>query len=77
MKKQIINENLNDLYIELDYLKNDYDLALSTIEQQSLDIKRFLLLLIEKDIPIPEDLINRYINKTPASNKQDDEDLPF
>lgn len=77
MKKQIINENLNDLYIELDYLKNDYDLALSTIEQQSSDIKRFLLLLIEKDIPIPEDLINRYINKTPASNKQDDEDLPF
>ena len=76
MKKQIINENLNDLYIELDYLKNDYDLALSTIEQQSSDIKRFLLLLIEKDIPIPEDLINRYINKAPVSNKQDEE-LPF
>ena len=61
----------------MNFLKIDYDLALSTIEQHSLEIKRFLLLLIEKDIPIPEDLINRYINKFSASNKQEDEKLPF
>ncbi len=77
MKKQMINENLDDLYIELDYLKNDYNLALSTIQDQKEDIKRFLLLLIERDIPIPEDLINRYINKAPTFKKQDDDELPF
>ena len=49
MKKQIINENISDLYIELDYLGNDYNLALSTIQRQREDIKRFLLILIERD----------------------------
>ena len=61
----------------MNFLKIDYDLALYRIEQHSSDIKRFLLLLIEKDIPIPEDLINRYINKFSESNKQEDEELPF
>ncbi len=64
------------IYIEFDHLKSDYDLALSIIEQQRKDIKRFLLLLIEKDIPIPEDLINRYINKVHLINTYDEE-LPF
>ena len=27
--------------------------------------KSFILLLIENDIPIPENLINKYINKAP------------
>ena len=49
MKKQIINENISDLYIELGYLRNDYNLALSTIQGQREDIKRFLLILIERD----------------------------
>ncbi len=64
------------IYIEFDHLKSDYDLALSIIEQQRKDIKRFLLLLIEKDIPIPEDLINRYINKS-LIPKPSKEELPF
>ena len=72
MSKQIPD----DLYIELDELKNSYNLSLSTIKQQRLDIKRFILLLIDSDIPIPEDLVNRYINKAPALNTQDEE-LPF
>ena len=60
----------------MNFLKIDYDLALSTIEQHSSEIKRFLLLLIEKDIPIPEDLVDRYINMVPVTKKQD-EKLPF
>ena len=71
-QKQIDDE----LYAQMDFLRNDYDKALVTIKQQKRDIKRFLLLLIEKDIPIPEDLINRYINKTCLSNPYD-ETLPF
>ena len=39
-------------------------------------IKRFLSILIEKDIPIPEDMIDRYISKVP-SLKEDEEELPF
>ena len=71
-QKQIDDE----LYAQMDFLRNDYDKALVTIKQQKRDIKRFLLLLIEKDIPIPEDLINRYINKTCLSSPYDKE-LPF
>lgn len=36
---------------------------------------RLLLLLIENDIPIPEDLINKYINKARMSKL--DIELPF
>ena len=43
-------------------------------KQKQIDIKRFLLLLIKKYIPIPEDLIDRYINK--ATNHYDKK-LPF
>ena len=76
MKKQRQLEIDDDLYIQIDLLKNNYDYALNTIKQQKADIKRFLLILIEKDIPIPEDLINRYICKTSSLNDYDDE-LPF
>ncbi len=76
MKKQRQLEIDDDLYIQINLLKNNYDYALNTIKQQKADIKRFLLILIEKDIPIPEDLINRYICKTSLLNDCDDE-LPF
>ena len=76
MRKQGQLEMDDDLYIQVDLLKKDYDYALNTIKQQKADIKRFLLILIEKDIPIPEDLINRYICKT-SSLKDYDDELPF
>ena len=76
MRKQRQLEIDDDLYIQIDLLKNNYDCALNTIKQQKADIKRFLLILIEKDIPIPEDLINRYICKTPLLKDYDDK-LPF
>ncbi len=73
MKEQ---RQIDELYSRIDYLRNNYDLAQITIKKQRKDIKRFLLLLIEKDIPIPEDLINRYINKVHLINTYDEE-LPF
>ena len=57
--------NKNELYEEINYLKSELDLAESTLKEQRADIKSFILLLIENDIPIPENLINKYINKAP------------
>lgn len=57
-------------------LRNDYDYALETIVQQNTDIRRLLALLIKENIPIPEELIDRYIRKMPKSESPD-EDLPF
>lgn len=54
-----------DLYKELDYLKGELSLSESIVKEQRTDIKSFILLLIENDIPIPENLINKYINKAP------------
>lgn len=57
--------NKNELYEEINYLKSELDLAESTLKEQRADIKSFILLLIENDIPIPENLINKYINEAP------------
>ena len=51
--------NKNELYEEINYLKSELDLAESTLKKQRTDIKSFILLLIENDIPIPEGLINQ------------------
>lgn len=66
--------NKNELYEEINYLKSELDLAESTLKKQRTDIKSFILLLIENDIPIPENLISKYINK--KSNDKHIE-LPF
>lgn len=63
MSKQKIHE----LYEKIDYLKGELDIALFEAKHQRNDIKVLLLLLIENDIPIPEDLINKYINKARIS----------
>lgn len=71
MSKQKIHE----LYEKIDYLESELDIALFKAKYQKSDIKRFLLLLIENDIPIPEDLINKYINK--AHKIKQNVKLPF
>ena len=52
-----------DLYKELDYLKGELSLSESIVKEQRTDIKVLILSLIENDIPIPENLISKYINK--------------
>ena len=65
-----------NFFAQLDFLRNDYDQALKTIDQQKADIRHLLALLIKEDIPVPEDLIDRYIRKT-SDSKSIDEELPF
>lgn len=59
MNKQKIRE----LYEKIDYLESELDIALFEAKHQRNDIKVLILILIENDIPIPDDLINKYINK--------------
>lgn len=59
MNKQKIHE----LYEKIDYLESELDIALFEAKHQRNDIKVLILILIENDIPIPDDLINKYINK--------------
>ena len=66
----------DEFFEQLDFLRNDYDQALKTIDQQKADIRHLLALLIKEDIPVPEDLIDRYIRKT-SDSKSIDEELPF
>ncbi len=66
----------DEFFAQIDFLRNDYNQALETIDQQKADIRQLLALLIKEDIPIPEDLIERYISKT-SDLKSIDEELPF
>lgn len=70
-----------DVYEELCCLEEDLRRAQVIMNKQRTDIKRLIVLLIENDIPIPEDLINSYIQKTkePKSMSQSvvDDELPF
>lgn len=66
----------DEFFAQLDFLRNDYDQALKTIDQQKADIRHLLALLIKEDIPVPEDLIDWYIRKT-SDSKSIDEELPF
>lgn len=66
----------DEFFVQLDFLRKDYDQALETIDQQKADIRQLLALLITEDIPVPEDLIDRYIRKA-SDSKSIDEELPF
>ena len=68
-------KNNDDIYVTLYELKNELDLSKSLLKEQRNDIKVLLLLLIENDIPIPENLINKYINK--AHKIKQNVKLPF
>ena len=68
-------QKFHELYEKIDYLESELDIALFEVKHQRNDIKRFLLLLIENDIPIPDDLINKYINK--AHKIKQNVKLPF
>lgn len=75
-RKSTSYEMDDEFFAQLDFLRNDYDHALETIDQQNADIRQLLALLIKEDIPVPEDLIDRYIRKT-SEAESIDEELPF
>ena len=75
-RKSIPSEVDTEFLAQLDFLRSNYDNAMETIDQQNTDIRQLLALLIKENIPIPEELIDRYIRKMPKSESAD-EDLPF
>lgn len=67
----------DEFFAQLDFLRNDYDDALETIEQQKQDIQKLLALLIERGIPIPGNIIDRYIKRDPDAESDEPDELPF
>lgn len=65
------------LTVQLDFLRADYDNALETLEQQKKDIQKLLAMLIERDIPIPGGIIDRYIKRISDIDSDVPEELPF
>ena len=61
---------------------------MQTIQQQKRDIQKLIVILIENDIPIPGDIIDKYIKRSSSVNsvnnpetpnvwELNDEELPF
>ena len=78
-RKTVPYEADDEFFAQIEFLRNDYNQALETIEQQKPDIRILLSLLIKEDIPVPEELIDRYICKISASEETNHglEELPF
>lgn len=74
MSKHKNQERDDEFLAQMDFLRSDYDNAMQTVEQQNRDIRKLISLLIEKDIPIPSDIIDRYVRH---SLPNDTEELPF
>ena len=77
-KRKTSGYEIDDEFVaQLDFLRQDYDNALQTIEQQKQDIQKLLALLIERDVPIPGNIIDRYIRRTSEMDPDEAEELPF
>lgn len=67
----------DEFLAQLDFLRADYDNALQTIDQQEKDIRRLIALLIERDIPLPGDIMDKYIKRISEPDNGRLEALPF
>lgn len=77
-KRKMSGYEMDEEFIaQLDFLRYDYDNALQTIEQQKQDIQKLLVLLIERDIPVPGNIIDRYIKRASETDNDKAEELPF
>lgn len=77
-KRKVPGYEIDDEFIvQLDFFRNDYDNALQTIEQQKQDIHKLLALLIERDVPVPGNIIDRYIRRASEMDIDEAEELPF
>ena len=77
-KQKTTGYEMDDEFIaQLDFLRSDHDNALQTIEQQRQDIQKLIALLIERDIPIPGSIIDRYIRRASEIEPDEAEELPF
>lgn len=77
-KRKMSGYEMDDEFIaQLDFLRYDHDNALQAIERQKQDIKKLLALLIERDIPIPGNIIDRYIKRASETDTDEAEELPI
>lgn len=70
----------DEFFNQMELLQSDYDHALQTVEQQKKDIQKLLALLVERDVPIPDDIIDRYIRRSSKDGSEEAEEweeLPF
>ena len=67
----------DEFLAQLDFLRYDHDKSLETIEQQKRDIQKLLALLIERDIPIPGNIADRYIRRAAETDSDGEAELPF
>ena len=70
----------DEFFNQMEFLQSEYDRALQDLEQQKKDIQKLLALLIERDIPIPGDIIDRYIRRCSEDDSEateEWEELPF
>lgn len=72
-KKQHKEEYDDEFFVQLDFLRSDYDKSQTVIEEQKKDILRLIALVIEHNVPIPKDLLERYVRQS----TDDKEELPF
>ena len=73
--EKIVNEDFREPSERI--LHHDEGVDLQTIEQQKQDIQKLLALLIERDIPIPGNIIDRYIKRASETDNDESEELPF
>lgn len=77
-KRKTRGYEMDDEFIaQIDFLRYNHDNALQTIAQQKQDIQKLLSLLIERDIPIPSNIIDRYIKRATETDNDEAEELPF
>ena len=67
----------DEFFAQLDFLRADYDNALEALEQQKKDIQKLIAMLIERDVPIPGSIIDRYIKRITDADSDIPEELPF
>ena len=70
----------DEFFNQMEFLQSDYDRVLQTVEQQKKDIQKLLALLVERDLPIPGDIIDRYIRRSSEDDSEETEEweeLPF
>lgn len=70
----------DEFFNQMEILQARYDHTLQTVDQQKKDIQKLLALLVERDIPIPGDIIDRYIRRCSEDDSEateEREELPF
>lgn len=61
----------DEFMAQMDFLRSGYDDAVNTIGEQKSDIHKLLAIMVENDVPIPQNIAKKYIRTAT------EEELPF